>query len=185
MGPSSSRKPSRSEPSVFPPAATPRNYDQPTQRDETDIRRASVGPPPAQPSVLLADDEPDLLFLLERLLQREGFEVVGTASDGAEAITMVADAQPDIALLDLAMPTLDGEAAVPQLVLEAPTTMVVILTAHVTGEQARSLFHLGAFAVLDKAEVSTIAMSLRHELANFRRALEGEDTMPRHHFRQR
>lgn len=111
--------------------------------------------------------------------------MVGSASDGAEAITKVADVQPDIVLLDLAMPTLDGEAAVPHLVLEAPTTMVVILTAHVTSEQARSLFHLGAFAVLDKAEVSTIAMSLRHELGNFRRVLDGEDTMPRRRSRER
>lgn len=135
--------------------------------------------------MLLVDDEPDLLYLLERLLQREGFDVVGTASDGQEAIAAVSDAKPDIVLLDLAMPTLDGEAAVPQLVLEAPTTMVVILTAHVTAEQARSLFDLGAFAVHDKAEVSTIATSLRRELASFRRVLDGEDAMPRHHFRGR
>lgn len=135
--------------------------------------------------MLLVDDEPELLYLLERLLQGEGFDVVGTASDGQEAIGAVSAAKPDIVLLDLAMPTLDGEAAVPQLVLEAPTTMVVILTAHVTAEQARSLFHLGAFAVHDKAEVSTIATSLRRELASLRRVLDGEDAMPRHHLRGR
>ena len=142
-------------------------------------------PESAKPSVLLVDDEADLLYLLERLLQREGFDVVGTASDGEEAITMVASAQPDAVLLDLAMPTLDGQAAVPRLVLDAPTTMVAILSAHVTAEQARSLFDLGAFCVYDKAAVSTIATALRADLARFRRALDGEDLMPRRDLRDR
>lgn len=136
------------------------------------------------PSLLLVDDDADLLYLLERLLRREGFDVVGTASDGEEAVGMAASARPDAVLLDLAMPTLDGEAAVPRLVREAPTTMVAILSAHVTAEQARSLFGLGAFCVYDKAEVSTIATSLRADLARFRRALEGEDLMPRRHPRE-
>ena len=128
--------------------------------------------------MVLVDDEPDILFLLERLLEQHGFTVVATARDGEQGIAEVAEAQPDVVLLDLAMPTLDGEAALPTLVLEAPHTMVVVLSSHVDPARTRSLLERGAFAVYDKVDLDDVGESLVHDLDRFRRALGGEDTMP-------
>ena len=128
--------------------------------------------------MVLVDDEPDVLFLLERLLDRQGFDVVGTARDGEQGITCVADTHPDVVLLDLAMPTLDGEAALPRLVLEAPHTMVVVLSSHVDPARSRDLLSRGAFAVYGKEDFEDVLSALPHDLDRFRRALDGEDTVP-------
>lgn len=129
-------------------------------------------------SVVLVDDEPDVVFLLERLLPREGFTIAGTASDGQQGIDQVARTHPDAVLLDLAMPTLDGEAALPTLVLEAPRTMVVVLSAHANPERARGLLSRGAFAVYEKGDLGAVPAALAHDLARFRRVLDGEEAMP-------
>lgn len=127
---------------------------------------------------MLVDDEPDILFLLERLLDRHGFTVAATAADGQQGIETVAATQPDAVLLDLAMPTLDGEAALPRLVLEAPHTMVVVLSSHVDSDRSRALLSRGAFAVYDKVDLDDVGRVLVEDLARFRRALDGEDTVP-------
>lgn len=139
-----------------------------------------------RPSVVVVDDEPDVVYLLSLLLERDGFEVVATASDGQQGIDAVRDHQPQVVLLDLAMPTLDGDAALPTLVLEAPRTMVVVLSAHVDPERARALFARGAFAVYEKGDLGAVAEVLSEDLDRFRRVLAGEETMPalRHRYQR-
>jgi DNA-binding NarL/FixJ family response regulator len=119
-----------------------------------------------------------MVFLLERLLSNHGFTVAGTAADGEQGITTVKEAQPEVVLLDLAMPTLDGEAALPTIVLDAPRTMIVILSAHVTPERARALFARGAFCVYEKADLGAVPAALDEDLRLFHRVLDGEDAMP-------
>jgi len=140
----------------------------------------------ARASVVVVDDEPDVVYLLSLLLERDGFTVAATASDGEQGIDAVREHQPDVVLLDLAMPTLDGEAALPTLVLEAPRTMVVVLSAHVDPERARGLFARGAFAVYEKGDLGAVAEALGDDLAHFRRMLAGEETMPalRHRYQR-
>ncbi len=148
--------------------ATDELVTRPAEGDEQDRR----------PTVVLVDDEPDVLFLLERLLTKQGFEVVGSARDGEQGISCVGDHQPDVVLLDLAMPTLDGEAALPRLVLEAQQTMVVVLSSHVDPRRSRELLSRGAFAVYDKQDFEGVLSALPDDLDRFRRALDGEDTVP-------
>jgi DNA-binding response OmpR family regulator len=62
---------------------------------------------PSKPYVLAVDDDPDVLGTLARALSREGFEV-GRATSGVEALRMLADRRPDLIILDIAMPGLDG-----------------------------------------------------------------------------
>ncbi len=57
--------------------------------------------------ILIIDDEPQIVRALELLMQREGFEV-RSASDGIEALSSIEDAAPDLILLDLMMPRMDG-----------------------------------------------------------------------------
>lgn len=69
----------------------------------------SDAPPPDRRIVLVADDEPDTLEMLRILLEKKGHEVL-TATNGREAIDGVVNYQPDLVLLDIMMPEVDGSA---------------------------------------------------------------------------
>ncbi len=77
----------------------------------------------------MCDDVEDFRAFVEILLQRTpGFQVVGMARDGREAIQVVASEQPDLLLLDLSMPEMDGMEALPHIRAAAPNTRVLVLT---------------------------------------------------------
>jgi DNA-binding NarL/FixJ family response regulator len=83
--------------------------------------------------ILLADDHCIVRQGLRALLERATFEVVGEATDGQEAVKLAETLKPDIAVLDLVMPTLNGLDAGRQIIQRVPTTAVILLTMH-TGE---------------------------------------------------
>lgn len=80
--------------------------------------------------ILLADDHLVLLTGMKALLQREGYEVVGEACDGREAVEMTKTLQPQIAVLDISMPGLNGLDAAHKLRKLSPQTKIIILTMH-------------------------------------------------------
>lgn len=125
-------------------------------------------------------------MLVERLLERNDFRVVGTANDGKRGIDVVTATQPDAVLLDLAMPTLDGESALPAIVKDAPRTMVAIFSAHLDPDRAERLLHHGAFAAYDKGDLGRLPAILGDDLARFRQVLDGEDDVPawKHRYRR-
>jgi two-component system, NarL family, nitrate/nitrite response regulator NarL len=77
--------------------------------------------------VLLADDHPPLLAAIRRLLGAE-FDVVGEATDGAEAVRLARALQPDILVIDLAMPRMGGIEAIRQIQAEHAGSAIVALT---------------------------------------------------------
>ncbi len=79
--------------------------------------------------ILVADDHALFRDSLRSLLESHDFEVVGEASNGQEAITLSWELKPDVVLMDLMMPELDGLEATKQLAAELPDVKVVILTA--------------------------------------------------------
>lgn len=94
-------------------------------------------------SIVLADDTADIRLLTRTQLQLEGdFEVVGEAATGREAVDLARQHQPDLVLLDLAMPEMDGLQALPLIRSEAPATQVVVLSGfdrHAVGDEALAL----------------------------------------------
>ena len=81
-------------------------------------------------SVVVIDDSEDLLFLVRGALERSGqFRVVAEAADGEQGVSAVTAAQPDLVLLDIAMPVMDGLQALPLIRKACPTTIVVMLSA--------------------------------------------------------
>jgi len=80
--------------------------------------------------ILLADDHEVVREGLRVLLEREGFEVVAEASDGREAITLCAGHPPDVAVLDLAMPLLNGIDAAREITKSNARVRVILLTMH-------------------------------------------------------
>lgn len=101
--------------------------------------------------VVLVDDAFDLRLLIGRLLERDGrFEVVGQAADGAEGIRAVSEHRPDLCLLDLSMPVMDGLEALPRILEECPGTKVVILSGLEAGQMERTALALGAAGYVEK-----------------------------------
>lgn len=81
--------------------------------------------------ILIADDHLIVREGLRLILETEdGFELVGEAADGAEALRLAEELQPDLVLMDLRMPVMDGLTAVEQLHIRQPHTAVVILTTY-------------------------------------------------------
>jgi DNA-binding NarL/FixJ family response regulator len=81
--------------------------------------------------ILIADDHPIVLDGLRSVLTRQpDFEVVGEARNGVEAVTLTDQLQPDIVLMDLNMPELDGVKAIARIKAEHPDTHILVLTTY-------------------------------------------------------
>ena len=106
---------------------------------------------------MVADDLPDARELTRLTLERTGrFQVVGEAGDGAEAIDMVARHRPDLLLLDLAMPRVDGLRALPAIRSASPETKVVVLSGFDRSRLAHRAMAGGAVAYLEKTVSSRL-----------------------------
>ena len=104
-------------------------------------------------TVLLADDSREFRELLSLLLRRdERFDVVAEAKDGFEAIEMTKEQQPDVVLLDIAMPGMDGLQALPGLKEGHPSIKIVVLSSFSAGEMSDKTLGLGADAYIEKGE---------------------------------
>jgi DNA-binding NarL/FixJ family response regulator len=101
--------------------------------------------------VLLVDDSSDIRLLLRRMLTRvSNFDVVGEASDGREAIALATNLQPDVVVLDLAMPIMDGLEALPQLRQRLPHAKIVVLSGFDEARTEQAALDAGADAYIEK-----------------------------------
>lgn len=79
--------------------------------------------------VLIVDDAIFMRTVLRKMLEEEGYEIVGEAGNGIEAIKMAEECQPDVITLDITMPEMDGVTALPQILAKAPKTKVIMCSA--------------------------------------------------------
>ena len=101
--------------------------------------------------LVLADDHPVVLGGLEQLLDAEvGFEIVATAGDGVAALAAVRRERPDVLVLDIRMPRLDGLGVLRELRDEGPPTATVLLTAGLDEEEVLEAVRLGVRGVVLK-----------------------------------
>lgn len=100
--------------------------------------------------VLIADDHQLLRQALRRALEDAGFEVVGEAADGEEAARLAAQLLPEIVVMDVTMPVLDGVAATREVVAAVPDARVVMLTMHGESSLIAECLDAGACAFLTK-----------------------------------
>src|SRR2546423_8321699 len=99
--------------------------------------------------ILVAEDETIIRLDLRELLERAGFEVCGEARDGLEAIELARTEQPDLAVLDVKMPRLDGIDAARKILDERPIP-IVMLTAYGQEELVSRAVEAGVFGYLVK-----------------------------------
>jgi DNA-binding NarL/FixJ family response regulator len=100
--------------------------------------------------VLLADDHRMLREGLRRSLTEEGFDVVGEADNGEQAVRLVGELQPDIVLMDVSMPEMDGVEATRQIRATDSSTRVLMLTMHADKEVLADAIRAGASGYLVK-----------------------------------
>jgi DNA-binding NarL/FixJ family response regulator len=116
--------------------------------------------------VLVCDDVEAFRALMRYTLQEDpAIEVVGEAADGMEAISRAAELQPDVVLLDLTMPLLDGIDAIPTVLERAPGTRVVALSGWGAERMADAALAQGAVAYLEKGDDVQVIRDAVHAAA--------------------
>ncbi len=109
----------------------------------------------AQHQVLVVDDSEDFRLLVRMILESDGrFQVVGEASNGVEAIESAMRLRPDIVLLDIVMPVMDGMEALPRIVANAPESEVVVVCGFRTEDISATVTGLGAASFLEKSDIA-------------------------------
>jgi DNA-binding NarL/FixJ family response regulator len=113
-------------------------------------------------SVLLCDDHRMVRESLRRSLEELGFFIVGEASDGEDAVVQAVQRRPDVVLMDVSMPGIDGVEAVRRVLAKKPDTKIVMLTMHVDREIIEQALEAGAAGYLVKdCSVDEIAEAVR------------------------
>jgi len=111
--------------------------------------------PDSRVRVVIADDQRLFAEALEAILSTDGrISVVGRAADGQAAVELVRDRQPDVVLMDIAMPVLDGIAATEKIRSEAPETRVVVLTGSQAPQDISRARAAGAAGYVTKDQIA-------------------------------
>ena len=122
-------------------------------------------------TILVVDDEASIRQSLSGLLSDEGFEIL-TASNGYEALKVIDAESPDLVLLDIWMPGMDGIETLKEIKKESPYIQVIIITGHGTIETAVQATKLGAFDFIEKPlSIDKVIVAINNAL-NFRRLEE-------------
>src|SRR5665213_198750 len=105
--------------------------------------------------IVVADDHPVVRIGVKNMLEDEpGFEVVGQAEDGDDAITQTLELEPDILLLDLQMPRLPGLEAMRAIMSKSPRVKIMLLTSTISTQQIIEALQIGARGIVLKDAVA-------------------------------
>jgi response regulator NasT len=122
--------------------------------------------------ILIAEDETLIRMDLSEMLKEAGYEVVGEATDGLEAIELAKQLKPDLAILDVKMPKLDGISAASEIISICPTLMLTAFSQRELVERARDAGVMGyvvkPFTIADLIPAIEIAFSRFIELSKLR-----------------
>ncbi|SRR5579871_736726 len=105
--------------------------------------------------ILLADDHEIVRTGLKALLEQKGFQVVGEAANGHDAVKLAVKTQPDVAIFDLSMPLMNGLDATQELQSALPKTPVILLTMHTEEQYILDALRAGARGYVLKSEAAT------------------------------
>jgi two-component system response regulator NreC len=116
------------------------------------------------PTIILADDHSVVRQGIRILLERESFEILGEADDGVEAVRLAEKYQPDVAILDLSMPIMNGITAIGQILKVSPRTKIVLLTMYTDEHHVLQSLHAGVKACVTKTQAVEHLIAAIHEV---------------------
>jgi response regulator NasT len=117
--------------------------------------------------VLLVEDEPVVALGLQSMIRDQGFDVVGVAQDGQSGLDMIRSLKPDVAVVDVKLPVMDGLAMAKAAMTESPLP-VVVLTAYADKEFVEEAARVGAFGYIVKpASADTLLPTIKMAVARF------------------
>ncbi|MBF8778294.1 response regulator transcription factor [Pseudomonas fulva] len=123
-------------------------------------------------TVLVVDDHPTVRLAVRMLLERERFIIVGEACDGSEAVTMARTLKPDVVILDIALPKLEGMEVIKRLKQMEPPPRIMVLTGQPADLYVRRCLDAGIAAFVNKDE------DLDAVVFAFKALLKGYSTFP-------
>lgn len=128
----------------------------------------SQTPDAAPIRAVIVDDTDDIRDLLRIVLRRAGYDVVAEAADGRAGIEIVREHRPDLVLLDLAMPVLDGLEALPTLRDLVPDATILVLSGFGAEQMAERALAAGADGYVEKGQPLAALLGVIRELTNAR-----------------
>jgi DNA-binding NarL/FixJ family response regulator len=137
---------------------------------EESPQRPSIGKtPPAQYRILLVDDDQGTRQLLQDILeQHTDVTIVGQATDGKEAVALAIQHKPDVILMDIGLPHLDGIEATQHIRNACPETVVICLTGHFSPPKYSAMRTAGAAAFVCKNQVLAIHETIIYTMGQWR-----------------
>ena len=108
--------------------------------------------------VLIVDDHAGFRRCAHALLTEEGFDVVGEASSGVSALTLAAELEPDVVLLDIQLPDIDGFTVAERLLTDDPQLQIVLISSRDRSFYGPLIERSGACGFLCKADMSGLAL---------------------------
>ena len=118
--------------------------------------------------ILLADDHPMVRQHVRTILEEAGFEVAGEAPDGRKAVRLARRLRPDLVILDVSMPALNGFAAAEAILRHAPQTRVILLTVHAEPAYVLRAIQSGIRGYVVKGQLPDDLLAAIHEVARGR-----------------
>ena len=108
--------------------------------------------------LLVVDDHPTFRDCARALLEEEGFEVVGEAADGAAALVLAAELDPELVLLDVQLPDLNGFEVASRLLARDPGLRIVLVSSRDRSAYGSAIEASGALGFVGKADLSGVAL---------------------------
>lgn len=119
----------------------------------TQVTQAETGGEPPVYSALLVDDILEIRFLVRMLLANVmRCQVIGEAANGAQAVEIARELQPDIVVLDVEMPVMTGREALPKLLMASPASRVIVYSSEHEQSVIDEVMGAGAFCFLHKGK---------------------------------
>jgi two-component system, NarL family, response regulator NreC len=125
-------------------------------------------PLPQPVRVLVADDHEIVLQGLKTVLDREGFEIVGEASDGAQAVALAVELRPDLIVMDISMPVMTGIEAAAQIRRSVPDAKLLLLTVHTENRYILEALRSGIRGYVLKSRAASELIEAIQEILNGR-----------------